>query len=260
VIPAIATTMISGHHAARCMDLSLMPLGFLSMVALLVVTVIAAGELAVGIAGSVVCLDVDHTVVEYARLAPEKQRADVTQAARFYTKGDVLNPLEEYIDEAKMYIDAIVDLYEQFKFAVDLIGVSCLPILHADVPLVASNAATLLASGRKLVAASNVWPYYDNLVHKTFCDGIISSIALLIIFQVTVGLVLFPIASFRAHQFLLRREKWQRAVSQASVRTTRCKIVEEVAEEAQDVLYPPIANPACCHCDSDSDTDHYETD
>lgn len=68
---------------------------------------------------------------------------------------------------------------------------------------------------------------------------------ILIIFQVMVGLIFFPIASFRAHQFLLRRERWQKALHQESARTAmRTPVVESRRTSA-----------GCCDCDTDSDTD-----
>merc|ERR1712232_437682 len=61
----------------------------------------------------------------------------------------------------------------------------------------------------ELLHAKNIWPYYDVIVHRIVCDEFVKSMGWLIIFNVIVGLVLFPVLALTADIDLRRWASWK---------------------------------------------------
>jgi len=211
---------------AHVFDLFLLWLSPLTVLIILSVTICAAGLCSFGIAASVICLDEDHYAMHYAeRYAPGELALG---AARHYVQGDVANPITGTIDESVMLVDQIVDLYKEFKVLVDVIGWSCLPLFDVDVPKLAETARGLMAEGRRLTSANNIWPYYHQVVQDEFCHQVVTGCGWMVLFQVTVCLILFPMAVLKVHHFLLRKEEYM-AKSELIDEAVKTRIARRVA-------------------------------
>lgn len=234
IVCAIPAVLLMCCKRCKClphlMDIFLLWLSWVFVSAIVLVTVIATVELAAGTAASVVCLDVDRYALHYSRLAPNDVGRD---AMRHYIVGDVPNPVQEVIDEASMMGNQVLDLYEEFRLLVDIIGWSCMPLYNLDVPKVVRSAKVLLTSTRRIVSAEHVWPYYRNLVQDGFCTQVLDSVAWEVIFQVVVCLILFPMSTIRVHHFLLRRDDWlqERKQIKRAKRAAKLAIAARLAEE-----------------------------
>merc|ERR1719436_1097061 len=114
-------------------------------------------------------MDVDKNAFEQAHAVGSPM---VVEAARFYIYGDRSNPLVEQVDNASTIINQVEDVYGEFRWAVSVISSACRPLRDLEVAKLLTIARSMLREARWLVAASTVWPYYDDLVHGTFCTGI----------------------------------------------------------------------------------------
>jgi len=212
---------------------------------ILLTTAIATAELAFGIASSVICLDVDrysmHYIKAYAPRTESVVHDLIVNAARHYLRGDVGNPIEALIDEAHMTLDQAVDLYKEDRFIVDLVGITCLPLYEIDVKQLADTATGLMSEARKLVAAANIWPTYQGVVQDEFCHQLLDGTAWMVVFQVAICLIWFPITVVHVHHFLLRKEEYlfECQAIRGAIRDARLEETREALEEVR----PPRKGP-----------------
>jgi len=228
---------------ARCLthvfDIFLLWLSPLVALIILLTSAIATVELAFGIASSVICLDVDrysmHYIKAYAPRTEPVIHELVVNAARHYLRGDVGNPIEVLIDEAHMTLNQAVDLYKDDRLIVDLVGITCLPLYEIDVQQLADTATGLMSEARKLVAAANIWPTYHSIVQDEFCHEFLDGTAWMVVIQVAICLIWFPITVVHVHHFLLRKEEYlfECQAIRGAIRDARLEEIREALEEVR---------------------------
>mmetsp|Transcript_36549 Transcript_36549/g.104001 ORF Transcript_36549/g.104001 Transcript_36549/m.104001 type:complete len:494 (+) Transcript_36549:64-1545(+) len=198
---AIATTVAivdkaNAHCAERCHRCELPCLGaFCVAPAMLLVSAVAAAELAVGIFSGGFCLEVDETVLRYAEasLGPE---SDGYALSKYYLAGDGPNPALRRLSKAQV---EIFDAVQWVRHYGDVTATSC-PQWGREANTILSLETVQYSMNelRALLAPSHVYPFYQVAVHEIVCGSMPPRMAGAAFFQVLLGLVCLPALLYMA--------------------------------------------------------------
>merc|ERR1740120_516362 len=62
---------------------------------------------------------------------------------------------------------------------------------------------------KRLLRASNIYPYYDGVVHQVVCGSVVDTLGWTVVTQAIVGLVCFPVCAVLTHRFLSSWADWK---------------------------------------------------
>mmetsp|Transcript_102348 Transcript_102348/g.278203 ORF Transcript_102348/g.278203 Transcript_102348/m.278203 type:complete len:245 (+) Transcript_102348:3-737(+) len=154
---------------------------------------------------SQICRDVDDNFIRYAEDLSilHGDHGTIANVARFYLRGDIFNPLDHYADLIENYIDAVHEVYKEFKTLVIIPqGYTCSALHELDVPGIHAVVRAVIGTARGVLNATNVYPYYQESIRGYVCNHVPSAVGTFLVWQVLVGLFFFPLTAVATHQYL----------------------------------------------------------
>jgi hypothetical protein len=215
VVEAFAVEFCDSSTVAFEVDRSLRVATFLFAFVIVVVTVVGAAELFTGNLVSLLCMHVDDHVLQAVQFGAGE--GALHNASRHYISGKGFNPLMEMLESADRQIFQISAEYNTVKSLLEFLGtVSMCPVTHF-IPIreVAANAQELLSAVRPLLSNSHIYPYYDEVVRRGTCGSFVDSLGWILLAQVAVGLLCFPLCVYFTHKFLTQWALWEWAKEHA---------------------------------------------
>jgi len=216
LVEAIAARCFNSSMLADCVDCGLKAAALLFFVIMVVVAVIAAAEIGACVVASVFCRHVDENSLAYIQMAVGGNEtdpySDAYNASRFYVRGDMYNPIVGYAEAADKYIGQVVVIYQDLEKQIKMVGHLCPGINDINVELIGNQAETILKEVRRILNGTNVWPYYDGIVREGVCKRVVASLGWIAFFQISMGLICFPLCIVVAHFFLARFAAWKHFV------------------------------------------------
>lgn len=216
LIEAIAARCFNSSMLADCVDCGLKVASILFFLVIVVVAAIAAVELAACVTASVFCMHVDENSLEYIQMAVGGNEtdpySDAYNASRYYVRGDMYNPIVGYAEAADKYITQVVDIYKDVEDQISMVGKFCPGINDINVEAIGAEAESILGHVRRILNGTNVYPYYEGIVRNGACQRIVASLGWIVLFQIVMGIVLFPVCILVAHFFLVRFATWKHFV------------------------------------------------
>jgi len=191
----------------ECTGCCLRGLGPLSFApAVLLICGAAGTELWAGIMASSLCIHADQNAVNWIERAASGDNSTASGLSAYYIQGTGTNPIDGYLKEATLQINSFEKEFAQYSKS---ISTAC-PAWHG-ASSVTGNITSVhegILVGQKLFEPSNVYPYYQKIVHEGICTQSVEGLGWLVIFQVLVGLFCLPTLSAKASDFLYRWSHW----------------------------------------------------
>jgi len=224
VLEAVLTRCFGTSTLAREEDLAMHFAAVLFFLVIVFVAAISAAEVAVGIAASLFCDNVDDNILQYGAFfltnhtnLPASERELMMNLSTFYISGRGTSPLNTKAMTLKKYVKAIIlyyklDVIQDNKQAPQEICPAFQNISASDVLLPAKYT---LHNMSQILRASNIYPYYHGVVHEIFCGSIIATLGWTVITQAIVGLICFPACAILTHRFLSSWAVWKSRSEQA---------------------------------------------
>jgi hypothetical protein len=238
LVPVIVTALISGFLVmealltqrcatgalAKAEDCGMRLSAGIFFVAILLVAVIATTELVVGIVASIFCRDVDDNILVYMDWALEEKSnmSNVTQlliyhTAEHYMTGRVANPIVPKVSTLRKYAKVIhgylhQDMVNDNK---EVPSAVCPGLEGLSTGAVFGVGQQLLRNASQLMRTSNIYPYYHNVVHQAMCGSFIDTLGNIMVMQVIVGILCFPLCAILTHRFLGSWAAWKASTEEA---------------------------------------------
>jgi len=174
---------------------------------IVLVAVSCAAIMSVVIGSAQICTNIDQNVVHYVNREVDAGKVNpiFANVSRFYVLGDVYNPLNEFADDIRDYIGAVVDLWDDYRVPiVNPQSISCKPLGELDKDLTHIHTVILdtLKTAAGLFSAANMYRYYQETVHDGVCNHSPRSLGQYCLQQAVVGLILFPLCAMCTHNYL----------------------------------------------------------
>lgn len=186
---------------------------------MMLAVLLASSYLWVGILVGGVCLNLDgnavsliHTV-NFTELSHFKFHIDpvLEGATRYYIEGSQENPMISMIEDVERDATALYTVYTNATWATTPAEMVCDGVrnLNASDALAACTRSVGFAT--ELMAASNIYPYYDTLGHELMCDTMLHGMTLLVFYSAVVSIVLMPLVAICADVDLRKWEAYKEA-------------------------------------------------
>lgn len=225
VIEAFLTRVYGTSTLAREEDFAMHVAAVIFFLVILIVAVISAAEVSVGIAASLFCNDVDENVQQYAAFyvnqmnTSEGNRQMMVNLTKFYISGGLPSPVGTKLRTLLKYFKALQEYYNS-AMVQDNAGVpaALCPALseismREDLLMPAKGA---MDSMLPLIKTSNIFPYYDRVVHDMMCGSVVETLGWTVVTQAIVGFICFPACAVLTHRFLSSWAVWKSRTEQAS--------------------------------------------
>jgi len=184
---------------------------FVLIIAVVAVTCAALLSSVIGVAQQ--CDDIDTNVVEYLKHETQHRKLDpiLLNITRHYLFDDVYNPLGHFADEIYNYVETVEELVEEYNHSIVYPqSLTCKPLNDLHVDHIGNVTKETLAVARDLFNATNIYPYYQEVVHAGICNHIPQSVGLFCLQQAVVGLIFFPLCACWTHNYLAHHVSAQR--------------------------------------------------
>lgn len=224
VLEAILTRLFGTSTVARGEDIAMHVAAVFFFLVIVFVAAISAAEVAVGIAASLFCDNVDDNILQYGAFylsnhtdLPASQREMMINLTTFYVRGGLPSPLGTKMMTLKKYVRAII-LYYQVDFVQDNKQAPqeiCPAFQNISANDVFRPMKYTLHNMSQVLRASNVYPYYDGVVHQIMCGSVIATLGWTVVTQAIVGLICFPACAVLTHRFLSSWAVWKSRAEQA---------------------------------------------
>ncbi|CAK0864909.1 unnamed protein product [Prorocentrum cordatum] len=168
---------------------------FVLIIAVVAVTCAALLSGVIGVAQQ--CDDIDQNLVEYLQHETRHSNLDpiFMNITRHYLLDDVYNPLGQFADEIFTYVETVEELVDEYNQSIVYPqSLSCKPLNDLNVNHIGRVTKETLAVARDLFNATNVYPYYQEIVHNGVCNHMPRSLGLFCLQQV-VAPMLFRMSS-----------------------------------------------------------------
>merc|ERR1712048_1352566 len=133
---------------------------------------------------------------------------EVHNISQFYLFGTMQNPIIGYADMAEKYVNHIERIYNENRYAFELVESACPELVDVNVSRIAIEAREVLDNCKTILSGENVWPYYNRIIRAGACDSIVESIGWSSSLIFVVGLVFFPLCAIVTHRYLTRWADW----------------------------------------------------
>ncbi|OLP88707.1 Cytochrome c-type heme lyase [Symbiodinium microadriaticum] len=132
-------------------------------------------------------------------------------ATRYYIEGSQENPMISMIEDVERDATALYTVYTNATWATTPAEMVCDGVrnLNASDALAACTRSVGFAT--ELMAASNIYPYYDTLGHELMCDTMLHGMTLLVFYSAVVSIVLMPLVAICADVDLRKWEAYKEA-------------------------------------------------
>jgi len=212
VFLGVCTTR-SVHGSGGCAGFCLKCLGPVFFApTILIVAFCSASEFGLSIATSSFCVDPDANVLNIVDHIVENTSANpiVYNVTKFYITGQGSNPILEEAANISKQIELIND---QVVALGPHIPEVC-PDWHGYAKMQSDLQKTEedVTKGKELLEPKNIYPYYDQAIHKTLCGDVVIGLGWLEFTQVAVALLLLPFLIFVSDRFLTIWHRFQRDV------------------------------------------------
>merc|ERR1711879_578479 len=131
---------------------------------------------------------------------------DVT---KYYVTRSGVNTLSQYLDMAVDQVQVANKTFTQFQQFAPLLKHVCKNWTPDEIAEDFSVINTGVTICQKIVSLDNIYPYYDNTVHKDFCGTAIASMGWLFSFHLIVALFLLPALATTSGSFFTKWAEWQ---------------------------------------------------
>lgn len=218
VLEAFLTQKFGTSTLAREEDCAMHIASGLLFLVILFVAVISAAEVAVGIGASLFCRNVDENVLSYVDYyltnktgMSAEQSGMVLNLTTFYINGSVPSPLAIKAVTLRKYVSAIYQYYNtsNVKDNRDAPGSVCPALSDISPSKILLPVKYTLRNITRLLKASNIYPYYDGVVHQVMCGSVVATLGWTVVTQAIVGLVCFPACAVLTHRFLSSWAVWK---------------------------------------------------
>mmetsp|Transcript_31058 Transcript_31058/g.83302 ORF Transcript_31058/g.83302 Transcript_31058/m.83302 type:complete len:652 (+) Transcript_31058:75-2030(+) len=224
VLEAILTRVCGTSTLAREEDFAMHVAALLFFLVIVFVAAISAAEVGVGIAASLFCDNVDDNILQYGAFyltnhtdIPADHREMMINLTTFYVSGGLPNPLSTKTMTLKKYFKAIYEYYatELVQDNKEAPSAICPALGNISAREVLLPAKYTLHNMSQVLRASNIYPYYDGVVHKIMCGSVIATLGWTVVTQTIVGLICFPACAVLTHRFLSSWAVWKSRAEQA---------------------------------------------
>jgi len=216
---------VQGSYCTKCENFFVFKLGSIFLAATIIaLAIISAVQFCAAVGVSNFCADADQNVVTglSATIGPgtpfyAEQGPLQYDLAQYYIAGigtneilDQLRNVSVGLTDASAILDGMVEIQNNAELMAACGGRAFAG--NIDEFSKNFNATTLSALGNvqsayELFSPENVYPYYQQIVHKEVCGVTVSGLVWLTIFQVLVGFVTLPCLVFNANSFVSRRAR-----------------------------------------------------
>jgi len=202
----LAMLFARSGRCGLCCVASLGPVFFAPTV--LLVTGTGAAQLEVAIVSSSFCSRVDSNALTYIEHLAGTN-STLFALSKYYITGNGLNPLLKDLENTAAKMQSLQTTLAQFSGAITR---SC-PDWHGAGNMSSSiaRAQTSIDHGQRLLSLANVYPYYDQVVHKDACQTLVIGLGWLFLSQAVVGLVCLPCLIWVVRRYLKARSAWHGA-------------------------------------------------
>lgn len=185
---------------------------------IMLVALVSGIFIAASIVLSSACSDIDETTMNMVNLhsvTMGNQSETIRNITAHFIYGEGYNLLTESLQVSSKYLYDIQDLYADMKSKLGVVGffIGCPITNKLNVELVVQRARKVLTNGLELISAKNIYPYYFNIARRGVCTDLINALGWIVVGQVLIGLVLFPICVILTHRYMVRNSVWEWAHS-----------------------------------------------
>lgn len=227
---ALITISCKSSSCAKCVDVGLRISAIFFVLIILVVAVTVAVSSTMAITFSHFCREPEINTLEYVKYYANS--STVEKATQFYLQGDVINPIQKMAQLAKKYIVGLKNVYQSFDWVVHFAESLCSKAKWLNITTLADESLAVLTHANEILKGSNIWPFYTHLVRSGVCGNLVASLSLMVIFQCTVGLILFPICAVLTHRFLAAWSDWEQYVEDGGESDSeKASILEDQSDE-----------------------------
>jgi len=216
VLEAVAVEMCDSSTLAFEVDCSLRIATILFAVVIIIVSAVGAFELWVANFLSLLCIDVDENALH--AIQSQAGQGELHNVSLHYIVGQGYNPLAEMLQSADEMVFDIGKEYGAIHGMLGFLGkVAMCPVtkfLHVNN--LTASARHLLNAVSPLVDNSRVYPYYEEIVRKGMCGTVINALGWILLAQLTIGFLCFPLCVYFTHKFLTRWAIWEWAKEHAA--------------------------------------------
>lgn len=215
VIEAFVVEMLDSSSVAFEIDFTLRVATWFFAVIIVIVASVGAGELFAANFLSLFCLNVDENVLHATKALDNG--TGLFNISQHYIIGKGYNPLTQTLQGADKMIFDIQTEYDGMESMLSFLGkVAMCPLTSfVHVNKIASSALQLLTQLQPLVHNAHIYPYYEKVVRQGMCGTVIHALGWILVAQISIGLVLFPLCIYFAHQFLTDWAIWEWAKEHA---------------------------------------------
>jgi len=187
------------------------PRGFTSLI--IMIAVLGSIDLHAGIVSSRFCLNADANAVGltenvdyefFGHNHTETMRSDVVGAARFYVEGAGYNPLEKIVNSIRTSVDTLTDVRNRTSLIQAVAGSVCPQLQKLQAEKYRGRAVRAAKNMEVLLSPKQLWPYYDELVHKILCERVPEQMRFYTLISILTGFCMIPVLAITFHIDLRR--------------------------------------------------------
>lgn len=221
VMEAIIVRCTDRSAIAHDVDITLRVAAFLFALGILSIAFVGAAEWLIATFLSLFCMDADKSVVELVENSNYTEAYNIT---RHYVYGDVLNPIMQNVQLTDKMIFDLVNVYVGIPAALKAVGefvVDCPVTKFFHVSALAEDVRRFLQGVAPLFDNAHIYPYYRMIIREGMCGSFVDGLGFMLLAQLVVGLLCFPLCVYYTHQYLTDCFIWEWAKEHAGITQSR---------------------------------------
>jgi len=215
VMEAVVVRLTDRSAIAHDVDITLRVAAFLFALGILSIAIVGAAEWLIATFLSLFCMDADQSVVN---LVENSNYTDAYNITRHYVYGDVLNPIMQNVQLTDKMIFDLMNAYSGIPSALKAVGefvIDCPVTKFFHVSALAKDVRSFVQGVAPLFDNAHIYPYYRMIIREGMCGSFVDGLGWILLAQLIVGLVCFPLCVYFTHQYLTDCFIWEWAKEHA---------------------------------------------